>query len=61
MSPRKAGLKGVYREPNPELRFLTFATSLLGRAVAVAQTQPPEPSLPPKIDAGPPGNLPSSE
>lgn len=58
MSPRKAGLKGVYREPNPELSFLNFATSLLGRAVAVAQTQPSGPEAPPKIEAGPPETLP---
>ncbi len=61
MSPRKAGLKGAYREPNPELSFLTFATSLLGRAVAVAQTQPPGPPAPPKIEAGPPENSTSGE
>ena len=57
MSPRQAGLKGAYRELNPELSFLTFATLLLGRAVAVAQTQPPGPPAPPKIEAGPPETL----
>lgn len=41
MSSRKAGLKGNYREPNPELSFHNFARSLLSRAIAVASTQPP--------------------
>ena len=61
LSPRKGGLKGVYREPNPELSFLTYATSLLGRAVAVAKTQPPGPSVPPKIQEGLPEDPPSIE
>jgi hypothetical protein len=59
LSPRKTGVKGAYREPNPELSFLNFATSLLGRAVAVAQTQPPGPPAPPKIEAGPAETSPS--
>jgi hypothetical protein len=54
MSSRKGGRKGVYREPDPELSFRTFATSLLARAIAVARTQPPGPSAPPKVEAGPP-------
>lgn len=53
LSSRSAGLKGAYREPNPELSFQQFATSLLARAFAVAQTQPPGPAAPPKIVAGP--------
>jgi hypothetical protein len=54
MSSREGGLKGKYREPNQELGFHNFATSLLGRAIAVAQAQPEGPALPPKIEAGPP-------
>jgi len=53
MSSREGGLKGEYREPNLELSFHNFATSLLARAIAVARTQPPGPSEPPKIEAGP--------
>lgn len=49
LSPRKTGAKGAFREPNPELIFLNFATSLLGRADAVAQTQRPGP---PTIEGG---------
>jgi hypothetical protein len=60
LSPRKTGVKGAYREPNPELSFRYFATSLLGRAVAVAQTQPQGPAAPPKIEAGAPDNSQSS-
>jgi hypothetical protein len=52
MSSRAGGLRGKYREPNPELSFHTFATSLLARAYAVAQTQPPEPREPPKEEVG---------
>ena len=47
------GLQGVYREPNAELSFRTFLTSLLGRAMAVAQMQPPGPVEPPTVEAGP--------
>ena len=54
LSSRTGGKKGQYREPNPELSFRTFVTSLLGRAIAVAATQPPGPPSPPKIEAGPP-------
>lgn len=39
LSSRKTGLKGEYSEPNPELSFRNFVTSLLGRAIAVAKTQ----------------------
>jgi hypothetical protein len=53
LSSRDGGLKGKYREPNPELSFRTFVTSLLARAIAVAQTQPPGPATPPKVEAGP--------
>ncbi len=53
MSPRAGGLNGEYREPNPELGFRTFVASLLGRAMAVAQMQPPGPAEPPKVEAGP--------
>jgi hypothetical protein len=54
MSSREGGLKGEYREPNLELSFHNFVTSLLARAIAVARTQQPGPSEPPKIEAGPP-------
>lgn len=53
MSSREGGLKGLYREPNAELSFHTLVTSLLARAIAVAQTQPPGPPAPPKIEVGP--------
>jgi hypothetical protein len=52
MSSRVNGPKGIYREPNPELSFANFVTSLLARAVAVAQTQPPGPPAPPKLEPG---------
>lgn len=44
--------QGVCTAPNPELNFHTFLTSLLSRAIAVAQLQPPGPRVPPKIEAG---------
>jgi hypothetical protein len=59
MSAREGGLKGKYREPNPELSFRNFVTSLLARAIAVAQTQPPGPDSPPKVEAGPAEEEPS--
>ena len=40
MSPRDGVKTGKYYEPNPELSFRTFVTSLLGRAIAVAKMQP---------------------
>lgn len=45
MSPRTGGQKGQYREPSQELTFEKFIASLLGKAIAVAVTQPgpPEP------------------
>jgi hypothetical protein len=52
MSSRDDGIQGGFREPNPELSFMNFATSLLARAIAVARTQPPGPASPPKIEAG---------
>lgn len=52
MSPREGGLKGEYREPNPELSFRSFVVSLLAKVIAVAQTQPPGPATPPVIEAG---------
>ncbi len=54
MSSHDRGLAGEYREPNEELSFRTFVTSLLGRAIAVAKMQSPGPEEPPKIEAGPP-------
>jgi hypothetical protein len=42
LSPAEGGLQiGAYREPNAELGFANFVASLLGHALAVAQTQPP--------------------
>jgi len=58
MSSREGGLRGEYREPSPELSFHTFVTSLLGRAIAAARTQPPGPPAPPKVEAGPPSTGP---
>ncbi len=49
MSSREGGKKGQYREPNPELTFHTFATSLLGRAIALAQLGKPSTSNPPSV------------
>jgi hypothetical protein len=54
LSSRTSGKRGVYREPNPELSFRTFMTSLLGRAIAMAQMQPVGPPAPPSIEVGPP-------
>lgn len=52
MSSRERGVRGVYSIPNPELGFVPFVTSLLGRAAAVARTQPPGPPTPPKVETG---------
>ena len=52
MSPREEGLKGQYREPNVELSFRTFVISLLARAIAAAQLQPPSPPDPIKVEVG---------
>lgn len=49
LTPRSGG----YREPNAELSFRNFVTSLLGRAIAVAKMQPPGPPSPPTVEAGP--------
>lgn len=54
LSPRSAGARGAYVEPTAELSFRNFMTSLLGRAIAVAQMQPPGPPAPPEIEVGPP-------
>jgi len=37
LSDADNGPKGAYREPNPELSFSNFITSLLGRALAIAK------------------------
>lgn len=50
LSSKKDGLKGKYSEPNAELSFRNFVTSLLARAIAVAKTQPPGPPAPPQIE-----------
>lgn len=39
LSNRKNGLQGKYREPNQELQFQSFATSLMGHAIAFAKTR----------------------
>jgi hypothetical protein len=50
LSPRNSR---TYREPNLEVGFRNFVTSLLGRAIAVAKMQPSGPKEPPKIVAPP--------
>jgi hypothetical protein len=37
LSNAEKGPKGAYREPNPELCFSNFITSLLGRAIAITK------------------------
>ena len=44
LSKKIDGLKGKYTEPNAELSFRAFVSSLLAKAMAVAQTQPPGPA-----------------
>jgi hypothetical protein len=39
MSSAAAGVRGVYREPAPELSFENFVTSLLAKAISVAKTK----------------------
>lgn len=41
---------GEYSEPNPELGFAPFVTSLFAKATAVARMQPSGPTTPPKIE-----------
>lgn len=53
MSSRDEGKNGEYSEPNSELGFTSFVTSLLARAAAVARVQPPRPQEPPKIETDP--------
>ena len=53
LSPATGGLTGEYREPTVELSFRNFAAALLGRAMGVAQLQPPGPPEHPKIEVGP--------
>jgi hypothetical protein len=40
LSEPVAGLQGVYREPNAEIGFRSFLTSLTGRALAHARFSP---------------------
>jgi hypothetical protein len=61
LSPRQGGRRGEYSEPNPELSFRNFVISLLARAVAVAQMQPPGPPQPPQVEAGPPDDTAAKE
>lgn len=53
LSSRDSGSTGGYRETNSELAFRTFLTSLLGRILATARTQPHDPAIPPRIESGP--------
>jgi hypothetical protein len=53
-SSRDEGVSGKYSEPNSELGFRIFVTSLPGRAIAVAKMQRPGPPAPPAIEAGSP-------
>jgi hypothetical protein len=53
LSSRQGGRRGEYSEPNAELSFRNFVISLLARAVAVAQMQPPGLPQPPQVEAGP--------
>jgi hypothetical protein len=41
ISDPEHGRSGVYRQPNPELRFEDFMASLLGRAMTIARTPAP--------------------
>ncbi len=50
LSPKDQGKLGVYTEPNPELSFVAFVTSLFAKATSVAQLQPSGPTAPPKIE-----------
>jgi hypothetical protein len=61
LSSRNGGRRGEYREPNPELSFRNFVISLLARAVAVAQMQPPGPPEAPKVETGPANDTAASE
>lgn len=56
MSSREDGRKGAYHEPNTELSFHNFVTSLLGRAIAVAQMQLSKPSESLRIEIGSEGD-----
>lgn len=61
MSSRTRGLKGEYSEPSTELSFRTFVTSLLGRAIAVAQMQPSTAAETPKVEVGPATESPTDQ
>ena len=39
ISSAEDGVRGVYREPAPELSFENFVTSLVAKAIAVARTR----------------------
>lgn len=56
MSSRDGGISGTYREPNAELSFRNFVTSLMGRAIALAQMQSSGPAEPPKVETDSPTN-----
>jgi hypothetical protein len=53
MSSQAGGVSGKYREPNPELGFTPFVTSLFAKASAAARMQPRGPTAPPTIENGP--------
>lgn len=49
LSPRNAKRAGTYSEPAAELSLQNVVTALLGRAIAVAATQPPALPSPPTV------------
>ncbi len=51
LSDRISGLRGGYREPNPELSFRKFAEGLLARAVAHVRTSALNPAALKKVKA----------
>ncbi len=46
LSDRDTGLSGMYREPNPELNFLKFTASLLGKVIGAMKAMEPTSSNP---------------
>jgi hypothetical protein len=39
LSDAEGGLRGEYREPNPELTFEKFTASLVARAIGLAKSR----------------------
>jgi hypothetical protein len=50
MSTKEGGLEGKYQEPNPELSFQNFITSLLAHAMAAALMDPSDKGSAPRIE-----------